>query len=517
MKALTDSKGVMILSGSAKMIVDKDFVVGRVDDRLYGSFIEHLGRAVYGGIYEPGHPQADERGFRQDVLRLIRELRVPIVRYPGGNFVSGYDWKDGIGPVEKRPRRLELAWGTVEPNRFGLNEFVDWSAAADTEVMWAINLGTQGIEDARNVVEYANHPSGTYWSDLRVSHGYREPHKIKTWCLGNEMDGPWQIGHKTAGEYGRIALEAAKVMKWTDPSIELVACGSSAVGMATFAEWEATVLDHTYDHVDYLSLHTYYGNPDHDTPTFFARSLQMDDFIRSVSAICDYVKAKKRSKKTMYLSFDEWNVWFHSQEADKKLQPWQVAPPQLEDVYTMEDALVVGCMLITLLKHSDRVKIACLAQLVNVIAPIMTDNGGPAWAQTIYYPYLHASIYGRGNALVPLVQSPKYDTREITDVPYLESVAVHNEENGQVTIFAVNRSLDEALPFEADLRSFERCEVAEHLVLENKDLKAVNTSVRPDNVRPHSNGNAVTDGSRVNARLSPASWNVIRLRVSQAD
>ncbi len=500
------------MTTKAKMIVDKDFTIGQVDDRLYGSFIEHLGRAVYGGIYEPGHPEADERGFRKDVLKLVRDLRVPIVRYPGGNFVSGYDWKDGIGPVADRPKRLELAWRTVEPNLFGLNEFADWSKAAGSDVMWAINLGTQGIEDARNVVEYANHPSGSYWSDLRISHGYKDPHKIKTWCLGNEMDGPWQIGHKTAHEYGRLAQEAAKVMKWTDPSIELVACGSSALGMKTFADWEATVLDHTYEHVDYLSLHTYYGNAENDTPTFLARSLQMDEFIDSVTAICDYVKAKKRAKKKMYLSFDEWNVWFHSHESDKKLEPWQIAPPQLEDVYTMEDALVVGCMLISLLKHADRVKMACLAQLVNVIAPIMTQNGGPAWAQTIYYPYLHASVYGRGQALVPLVTSDKYDTKEITDVPYLESVAVYDEAGDEVTIFAVNRHLEASLAFEADLRSFGDCTLIEHLVLEHDNLKAVNAAAAPNAVRPHANGNATVDGSRVAASLGKASWNVIRLR-----
>lgn len=365
------------MTQKAKMTVDKDFIIGKVDDRLYGSFIEHLGRAVYGGIYEPGHPTANEQGFRKDVLQLVQQLRVPIVRYPGGNFVSGYDWKDGIGPIGERPSKLELAWRTVEPNLFGMNEFVAWSKAAGTDVMWAINLGTQGVDDARQVVEYANHPSGSYWSDMRIRHGYKEPHRIKTWCLGNEMDGPWQIGHKTAEEYGRIALEAAKVMKWTDPAIELVACGSSFLGMPTFADWEAIVLDHTYEHVDYLSLHQYYGNHENDTPTFLARSLQMDEFIHSVTAICDYVKAKKRSKKRMYLSFDEWNVWFHSNAADKKIEPWQIAPPQLEDIYTMEDALVVGCLLISLLKHADRVKMACLAQLVNVIAPIMTENAEP--------------------------------------------------------------------------------------------------------------------------------------------
>ncbi|HZG86575.1 alpha-N-arabinofuranosidase [Paenibacillus sp.] len=499
---------------SAKMIVDKDFIIGAIDDRLYGSFIEHLGRAVYGGIYEPGHPEADDMGFRQDVIRLIQALRVPIVRYPGGNFVSGYDWKDGIGPVEDRPKRLELAWRTVEPNYVGMNEFAAWAKRAGTDVMWAINLGTQGVDDARQVVEYANHPSGSYWSDLRIKHGYREPHKIKTWCLGNEMDGPWQIGQKTAAEYGRVAQEAAKVMKWVDPTIELVACGSSNLSMKTFADWEATVLDHTYEHVDFLSLHQYYGNPNNDTPTFLARSLQMDEFIDSVTAICDYVKAKKRSKKKMYLSFDEWNVWFHSREQDTKLDPWQIAPPQLEDIYTMEDALVVGSLLISLLKHADRVKMACLAQLVNVIAPIMTENGGSAWAQTIYYPYLHASVYGRGQALVPLIQSDKYDTKEITDVPYLESIAVHNEADGEVTIFAVNRHLEESLEFDADLRSFGSCTLIEHLVLEHADLKARNTASAPFAVQPHANGGASVDGSKVKASLGKASWNVIRLKVN---
>ncbi|CAH1203983.1 MULTISPECIES: arabinosylfuranosidase ArfA [Paenibacillus] len=497
----------------AKMTVDKDFTIGEVDKRLYGSFIEHLGRAVYGGIYEPGHPEANEAGFRKDVLELVNELQVPIVRYPGGNFVSGYNWEDSVGPVSERKRRLELAWRTIETNEFGFNEFVDWAKQANTDVMMAVNLGTRGVDAARNIVEYSNHPGGSYYSDLRIKHGYKEPHNVKTWCLGNEMDGPWQIGHKTAVEYGRVALEAAKVMKWTDPTIELVACGSSAIGMPTFPEWEATVLDHTYDHVEYLSLHQYYGNAAQDTPTFLARSLEMDRFIDTVKATCDYIKAKKRSKKTMFLSFDEWNVWYHSNESDKKLDPWQIAPPQLEDVYNHEDALLVGCMLISLLKHADRVKMACLAQLVNVIAPIMTDNGGAAWRQTIFYPFMHASVFGRGTALVPLIQSPKYDTKEITDVPYLEGIAVHNEEKGEVTVFAVNRHLDEALPLEVDLRSFGECTLLEHIVLESDDLKAVNTAAEPNRVAPHNRGGAQVSGSLVTASLSKASWNVIRLKV----
>ena len=494
---------------TATLVLDPDYIVGKIDPRVYGSFIEHLGRAVYGGIYKPGHPTADAQGFRQDVLALVKELGVPIIRYPGGNFVSGYNWEDGIGPQETRPRRLELAWGVTETNQFGTDEFVTWCKAAESEVMMAVNLGTRGADEARNLVEYCNHPSGTYWSDLRVKNGYAAPHKIKTWCLGNEMDGPWQIGSKTATEYGRLACETAKVMKWTDPSIELVACGSSGRGMPTFGAWEAEVLDHTYEHVEYISLHAYYGNTENNVGNFLAKSLDMDAFIESVAATCDFVKAKKRSKKTLMLSFDEWNVWFHSHGAP--FDKWSVAPPQLEDIYTFEDTLVVGCMLISLLKHADRVKIGCLAQLVNVIAPIMTETGGGAWRQTIFYPFMHASRYGRGVTLRIQISSPRYTDKEFGDVPFLEAVATRNEADGTVTLFAVNRSQDEALPLEADLRGFGTLRIVEHIILENDDLKAVNTIDNPDRIAPHGGGDAQISEGRLSGRLPKLSWNVIRL------
>ena len=497
----------------ASMTVDKDFVISEVDKRIFGSFIEHLGRAVYGGIYEPGHPTADANGFRGDALEAIRRLQVPIIRYPGGNFVSGYNWEDGVGPKAERKSKLELAWWTTETNQMGTNEFADWAKLAGSEVMMAVNLGTRGPDEARNLVEYCNHPSGSYYSDLRIAHGYKEPHRFKTWCLGNEMDGPWQIGAKTAVEYGRIANETAKVMKWVDPSIELVACGSSNRGMPTFAEWEATVLDLTYDQVDYLSLHTYYNNNKDETDNFLAKSLDMDQFIDSVASICDYVQAKKRSKKKIYLSMDEWNVW-KTIGTSRASERWQVAPPEFEDIYNMEDALMVGCLLISLLKHADRVKVACLAQLINTIAPITTVTGGGLWLQTTYYPYLHASLYGRGTVLHPIIRSPKYDSKDFTDVPYLEAIAVYNEEQSQVTVFAVNRHLTEELDLQVDLRSFGEVKVLEHLVLEHEDLKAVNTLEQPQQVQPHNQGNARADGSRVEARLGKASWNVIRLEVA---
>ncbi len=497
----------------AKLILNKDFTVGQIDDRIYGSFIEHLGRAVYNGIYEPTHPTADDMGFRKDVLEMVQQLNVPIVRYPGGNFVSGYRWEDGIGPKEKRPSRAELAWHVIETNEVGVDEFLEWAKRANSEVMQAVNLGTRGAEEARSLLEYCNFPKGTYYSDLRRSHGFEEPFNIKVWCLGNEMDGPWQIGAKTAEEYGRIACETAKIMKELDPSIELVACGSSGLNMPTFGKWEATVLEHTYDYVDYVSLHNYYGNRDNNTKAYLACSVDMDNFIKSVISICDYVKATKHSDKTINLSFDEWNVWFHSNEADKKLEPWQIAPHQLEDIYNFEDALVVGCLLITLLKNCNRVKMACLAQLVNVIAPIMTENGGSTWAQTTFYPFMHASNYGRGVAFIPVVSSEKYDTDRLKNVPYVETIGVYNEENKELTVFAVNRSMEENIDLEIDLSDFDNAKLIEHIVLENDDMKAANSAEKPDNVVPHSNGKTKVGAGSATAVLNKHSWNVIRFQV----
>ncbi|RKL68232.1 alpha-N-arabinofuranosidase [Salipaludibacillus neizhouensis] len=495
----------------AKMVVDKEYKIAEVDDRIYGSFIEHLGRAVYGGIYEPGHPEADEQGFRKDVLDLVKQLNVPIVRYPGGNMVSAYNWEDGVGPKEDRPKRLELAWRTIETNQVGTNEFADWAKKAGTEVMMAINLGTRGIDAARNIIEYTNHPGGSYWSDLRKKHGYEQPHNIKTWCLGNEMDGPWQVGQKTPYEYGRLAKEAAKAMRLVDPSIELVTCGSSNSSMPTFPEWEAETLDHTYEEADYISLHQYFGNYDNDSQNYLANGLELERFIETVTSICDYIKAKKRSKKTMMLSFDEWNVWYHSKDSDSKLEPWTVAPPQLEDVYNFEDALLVGSILITFLKHADRVKMACMAQLVNVIAPIMTDNMGASWKQTIFYPYMHTSVFGRGVSLHPVVSSPKFDTKDFTDVEYLDTAVVYNEESEEVTIFALNRHISEELKLDINVSSFEDYQLKEHIVLENENLKAVNTVFKED-VKPHNKGKSQLKDGFVEAVLTKASWNVIRLK-----
>ncbi len=503
----------------ASIILDRDYLIGRIDKRLFGSFIEHLGRAVYGGIYEPDHPLADELGFRKDVIQAVRELNVPLVRYPGGNFVSGFQWEDSVGPRESRPKRLDLAWFTTETNEVGLHEFADWAEKVDSEIMYAINLGTRGPMEARDIVEYANHPGNSRYSDMRIANGRKDPFNIRLWCLGNEMDGPWQMGQKTAYEYGRIANDAAKMMKWVDPSIELVACGSSGSGMPTFGDWELTMLNECYENIDYVSLHRYYGNPTGDTAGFLARTMDMDDFIRSVASICDAVKGKKHSKKQIHLSFDEWNVWYHSAEQDKEIwkqDKWNRALPLLEDVYNFEDALLVGSMLITLIRNADRVKIACLAQLVNVIAPIMTRNGGGCWAQTIYYPFMHASKYGRGTALQAIVDAPVYDCSDYENVPVIDAAATRGDDDS-LTVFCVNRDLTEECALSLDLRSFGDLRMTEHIVLHHDDVNAVNTEENPREVFPGSVPTAAPDHGRVTVKLQPLSWNVIRFEKKPID
>src|SRR5215475_5417776 len=352
-----------------RVVLDSAFQIGNVNRRLFGSFVEHMGRCVYGGIYEPNHPLADEAGLRTDVLDLTTELGVSTVRYPGGNFVSNYRWEDGVGPRQQRPVRRDLAWRSIETNQFGVNEFLDWARKADVEPMLALNLGTRGVSDALNLLEYCNAEPGTYYSDLRVIHGYSQPHGVRLWCLGNEMDGPWQMGHKTAEEYGRLAAETARAMKRLDPSVQLVACGSSNAKMPTYGSWEATVLSHCYDLVDYISLHAYYELRGDDMRSFLASGAGMNRFIEGTVATADHVRAAGKHRKRINLSLDEWNVWYQRDFGGEDSLDWTQAPRLIEDAFTVADAVVVGGLLISLLNHCDRVRVACQAQLVNVIAP----------------------------------------------------------------------------------------------------------------------------------------------------
>lgn len=494
---------------TAHVVIDRDFTLSDIDRRLFGAFVEHMGRCVYTGIFEPGHPQADEQGFRKDVLALTRELGATIVRYPGGNFVSGYDWEDGVGPVEARPKRLDLAWGTLEPNTFGTNEFIDWCRKAEIEPMFAVNLGTRGIDDARRFVEYCNHPGGTMLSDLRRSHGYEQPHRIKYWCLGNEVDASWQIGAKRAPEYGLLAQEAAKVMLATDPTIKLTACGSSYRAMETFARWEYEVLDRCFKEADFISLHTYFDYKPDTSEDYLSNLAVLDAYISEVVAVADAVAATRRSPKRIMLAFDEWNGWVRTRTRglEQLLQPgWPEHPRLVEEVYTAQDALLIGGALITLLNHADRVKVACLAQLVNVLGPIMTEPGGPAWRQTIFHPFALTSRLARGKVLRTAIGE------EANETPHLHHCATYDASSSQLCLLVLNGSVDGEAELKFDLRGFGQAfVVGEAHELHHPDLQAANTKEQPDTVVPQPLSGIEVSEHRVTLRLKPSSWNIVAL------
>ncbi|OPG07045.1 alpha-L-arabinofuranosidase [Streptomyces sp. GKU 895] len=495
----------------AHVILDKQAVIAPVRRRTFGSFVEHLGRCVYTGIYEPGHPSANDDGFRMDVVELVRELGTRTIRYPGGNFVSGFRWEDSVGPREKRPVRRDLAWHSLESNQVGLDEFARWLGLTDSEMMVAVNLGTRGILPALDLLEYANHPSGTALSDLRVANGTPEPHNIRMWCLGNEMDGPWQTGYMTADDYGKLAARTAGAMKMADKDLELVVCGSSNSGMPTFGDWERTVLEHAYDHVDYVSCHAYYQEHDGDLGSFLASAIDMDYFIDTVVATADHVGYKKRSSKKINISFDEWNVWYQKEHeaSDEVNDEWRHAPRQLEDVYSVADAVVVGNLLMTLLKHSDRVTSASLAQLVNVIAPIMTEPGGPAWRQTIFHPFSITSRLAAGEVIRAVVEAPTYATARHGEASVVDATATVDED--RAAVFLVNRELTETTQVTVDVRGLGSSRILEALTLADKDAYAKNTLTEQNRVTPHPNASATLSDGLLSIELPPVSWTAISL------
>ena len=503
----------------ARLRIDRDDIVAVLSSRLFGSFVEHMGRAVYTGIYEPTHATATEQGFRQDVLDLVRELGPSIIRYPGGNFVSGFRWEDSVGPREDRPIRLDLAWHSIETNAVGLHEFADWADAADVEIMQAVNLGTRGMAEAVDLLEYSNHPHTTALAEQRRANGRDQPFGIRLWCLGNEMDGPWQIGHKTAQEYGRLAAETGRVMKWTDPSIELVAAGSSNAEMPTFGSWERTVLGECADSVDHISGHAYYEELDGDVDSFVASGVALDRYIQVVADIIDEVLEAKGLDKTIGISVDEWNVWnqtrFNTVDKDPLFAgSWEQHPRIIEDEYTVTDAVVVGSLLMSLLRNADRVSMANLAQLVNVIAPIRSEPDGPAWRQTTFHPFALTSAAASGDVLAVSVESGTLHTARYGDVDMLDAVATATDD--ELVLFLVNRSTTESLGVDADLAG-----VAAHQILSAKTVHAphagdrhtTNNLEHQDAVVPVDlTGATLSDAHHFHADLPPLSWSVVRLQ-----
>jgi alpha-N-arabinofuranosidase len=498
---------------TARIYLNSRRTIAPLDRNLFGSFLEHLGRAIYEGVYEPGSSLSDSNGFRRDVMEEIRKLGVPIIRYPGGNFVSGYNWLDGVGPKQDRPRVLDRAWNTINTNQFGTNEFMAWCKAVGTLPLMGLNLGTGTPEDAGNLVEYCNVDRGTKWSELRRRHGYADPYQVKYWCLGNEMDGRWQIGQLTAAQYGMKAMDAARQMRYVDRSLSLIACGSSGPGMATYLQWDREVLELCYDYVDGLSLHRYFENTPQETGNdsrkFVAMNLAMDRQIGETLAVCDLVRGQRRSSKQLWLSFDEWNVWYRQRSGNAVDGRRQEAPHLLEEIYNLEDALLVGGIVITLLRNADRIKVACLAQLVNVIAPIMTNAKG-LFRQTIYYPYSWALQYAHGRVLNALIESPTYDVPGMNGVGYIDAAATINPENGRTVLFVLNRDLSRARQIEVVWEDKPAGRVAASEVLTGNDLKAVNGFDAPERVKPQAFDRPSTTNGRTRFEVPARSYTVIQ-------
>ena len=513
-------------NATSRVYLDSRRAMAPLDRNIFGSFLEHLGRAIYEGVYDPDSKLADSNGYRKDVADEIKNLGVPIVRYPGGNFVSGYHWLDGVGPKKDRPRILEKAWNSLEPNQFGTNEFMAWCKLVGCKPLMGLNLGTSTPEMAAALVEYCNIEKGTKWSELRRAHGIADPHKVEHWCLGNEMDGPWQIGHMTAIEYGTRAADAGRQMRYVDPSLKLIACGSSSVFMPTYLEWDREVLEQCYTYVDGISLHRYYGNSDEtggDSTKYMALNLSMDRQIAQIESVCDYVQGRMRSPKKLWLSFDEWNVWYRERTGSAVNGGGKFAPHLLEEIYNLEDALLVGGLVNSLIRNSDRVRVACLAQLVNVIAPIMTSATG-LYRQTIYYPYAWALQYARGAALNLAVESPTYEISAPSGsaspvdfsklgigsaVPYVDASATFDKNTSRYSVFLFNRDLANTREIELLWEDAAPSRVVEAFTLTGNDLKAHNGFDAPQYVAPMPFDKPATTNNRTRLQLPARSYTVL--------
>jgi alpha-N-arabinofuranosidase len=489
----------------ARIRIDTERVIGDIDPKIYGNFVEHLGRCVQGGVFDEGSPLADANGYRRDVLEASKKLGVTLLRWPGGNFSSNYNWKDGIGPRDQRPRRLEMAWGTVEDNRFGTHEFLQFVEMVGAEPYFCANLGTGSWEEAQQWVEYCNSKDDTAMTRLRKQNGRAQPWKVTYWGLGNEMDGPWQMGHRSAEDYGKFALEAAKLMKWTDPSVKLIAAGSSNFGPnADWTGWNRTVLEHLKHHVDYLSLHTYVGNRENDFGDFLASSVELDSRTKTAEGIIDAALSGEPSNRRIYIAWDEWNVWYRARgdsERGRRI---------LEERYNLEDALVVATFLNSFLNHAHIVKIANMAQLVNVIAPMFTSEKG-MFLQTIYYPLQLFSINCRGKSLELFRDGPHYTTKRFGDVPYLDSSASY--ENGALVLNVVNRNPQQAIEAEIEVQDKQFSGAVEAWEVNGPDIKAEN-DFDSTKVRATQQKAPAADGHRLHYSFPPHSYTMLKAKLA---
>lgn len=532
------------MNKKATVTVHPDYKIGKVEKRLFGAFLEPIGNWVYGGIYNPKHPTSDEMGFRQDIIEAVKEFDLPAVRFPGGNWVSGWDWKDSIGPLEKRKVQLDLAWFQIEPNIIGHDEYIEWTKRVSTEPMYTINLGTEDIKSAAHVVEYSRYPEGTYWSDLRKQHGYPEPYPIKTWYLGNEMDGHWQIGswEKDPVGFGIRTHEISKIIKWIDKKAVTVFAGTSD-HHRHYPEWEMSALEQCYETVDYVSLHHYHTAPEGDIANYLNISSVFEDYIKGTIAICDYLQAKIRTPKKMYISFDEYGAMFGRQgEVLYGRRGWQDVTKSYfqfassDNLFTkvtpdnfverkfntpqMLSALAMSSVLLTFLRYADRIKIGCMT---GGIRNALAFNGKNVWKNATYYPYFHLNKLASGGiSIMPVVNGPTFNTEQFAlsgscqchayeNVQAIEAACVLQEEKCEVVIFVINRSVEDDIEVTLDVRGFEKYSLDEHIEMYTDNLQKENSYEFPDEILPVINAQTYVENGKIIAVAKKLSWNVIRL------
>lgn len=527
------------MAQNAKITVHPGFETGEISKQLFSAFMEPIGTIVNGTMFNPKHPTADEQGFRKDFIEAVKESGLPAVRMPGGNFVSAWQWKDSIGPKENRKVHLDPAWHQYYSNEVGHDEYLSWAEKTGTTPLYTVNLGTGTMQDAMDIVEYTNHVGGTYWSELRKKNGHEKPYGVKTWYLGNEMDGPWQLGSwsNNPSGYGVMCNETSKAMKWIDESIKTAVCGSSAPFMEHFPQWDEAVLDQCYDTVDYLSIHHYHSAPPNDLKALLGGSLYYEDFINNEIAMCDFVAAKHRSPKKMMISFDEYGAMVRE---NSPLNPgygrYNMARTHYrfdpERTYIKHDPdnmkffefpgsdmlhlLANTSIQLALLRHADRVKIGCMTGGLGAIASSDHDH---VWKAASYYAYTQLIEYAKGTSMQVSVDSQTYDmpgyaiddTSQYTGkegVNYIDAACAWDKDNNRVTVFAINRNEDSEYPLTVDVKGFEGYKPVKHLETYSSDFDAKNTYEDEKKILPVSNTEYTFENGELKAHVKPLSWNV---------
>lgn len=529
-----------LMAKQAKITVHPSFSIGEISPRLFSTFLEPIGSMVNGTMYNPKHPTANAQGFREDFLSALRDTPMPACRLPGGNFVSSWQWKDSIGPKEQRKVHLDPAWYQYIPNDVGHDEYLQWAEQAQTEALYTVNFGTGTLQDAMDIVEYTNHEGGTYWSDLRRKYGHEKPYGVKTWYLGNEMDGPWQMGSwdKDPRGYGVRCNEASKLMKWIDPKIETAVCGSSASFMDHYPQWEETVLEQCYETVDYLSIHHYHSAPPGDTRALLGGSLYYEDFINTEVALCDVIAAKHRSPKKIMISFDEYGSMVrplsplhpgygpHNMAAahyrfipDRKyiLHDPDKMPDRRFPGGDMLHALSMVSIQLAFLRHADRVKIGCMTGGLGALCASDHDH---VWKSASHYAFMQLMQYARGTSMQTAIESETYDmpgyaiddTSQYTGkegVTFIDAASAWDKENDRLTIFVLNRHEETDYPLTVDISGFEGYTFEQHLELYSEDMEVSNSYEQPDLLHPTVSTAATVTNGCLSTRVKPLSWNVL--------